>query len=335
MLHIQKASEAFTTNIKILLYGSAGTGKTSLAGTANNPLIFNFGNSGSHRAIGAKDTVRIDQWWQTEDVFTTEFLRKLEPYRTIVLDDIGTIQGLIVQSIINQGGFFVNNNVLSQAGYGQLREAFVQFMTRLNALQKDIVLIAHDAQVEVGDRSNRFITRKPDISGSAYKFLMRDFDMIGLLTTSKESRLVDFTPSTLHEAKTFVPDVPTLAIPHFETPEYNTTLAQLITTAKDRINAKSEVAKIVENYRIFIDSFSNSSDFEKLAEQLKKDESVSKSLQLVVRSYGRFRLEALGIEYDKTTKSFRFKEGFEEQEQIHQKRKDTQVTKTSLETAVA
>ena len=114
-------------------------------------------------------------------------------------------------------------------------------------MQKDIVLIAHDAQVEVGDRSNRFITRKPDISGSAYKFLMRDFDMIGLLTTSKESRLVDFTPSTLHEAKTFVPDVPTLAIPHFETPEYNTTLAQLITTAKDRINAKSEVAKIVEN----------------------------------------------------------------------------------------
>ena len=314
MLHIQKASEGFTTHIKVLIYGSAGTGKTSLAGTTEAPLIFNFGNSGSHRAIGAKDTVRIDHWWQTQDVFTPEFLSQLEGYRTIILDDVGTMQSLIVQSVIAQGGFYVQNNVLSQAGYGQLKEVFTQFMARLNTLQKDIVLVAHDTGEAIGDRNNKFVNKKPDISGSAYKYLVRDFDLIGHLGTTKGERSVDFTPSSVLVAKTFLPGVPKMAVPHFEAPEYSTTLARLITSAKERINAKSEVAKVVENYRNFIDSFSNPADFSTLGEQLKKDESVKNNLQALIRNYAKSRMEALGIEYNKEAKSFKFKEGYDQKE---------------------
>ncbi|HAS43466.1 MAG TPA: hypothetical protein DCS93_23500 [Microscillaceae bacterium] len=107
---MQKATESFTTHIKVLLYGNLGTGRTSLAGIAAKPLIFSFGNSRSHRAIGVRDTVRIEHRWQTADIFTSDFLRKLEDYYTIVLDDADTIQGVITQEIISGGNYLYTSN---------------------------------------------------------------------------------------------------------------------------------------------------------------------------------------------------------------------------------
>jgi len=314
MLKIQKSSENFTSNIKTLIYGGSGKGKTSLAATTHKPLLFNFGNSGTHRAIGNNQTVWIDEWWQTADIFTPDFIRQLENYETLVLDDVGTMQGLIIQSILAQGGFYVQNNVLTQAGYGQLKETFVNFMTRLNSLHKDIVLIAHDVQTEVGDRSNKVLLRKPDITGGAYKYLMRDFDLIGYLEASKEGRIVQFAPSHLLETKTFLSGYPVLETPHFEQDGYDTTLARLIQAARKQINAKSEAAKLLEDYRALIDAFNHPADFESFGDELKADTRVTSKLQPVIRGYFRVRMNKLGIEYDKETKEFRLKEGDEEEQ---------------------
>ena len=313
-LHIQKASEAFTTHLKVLLYGSAGTGKTSLAGTAKDAVIFNFANSGSHRAIGSKPVIRIKHWWQTEDIFTPELLSALDAYRTLVLDDAGTIQNLITQDIITAGNYlYTANGTLTQAGWGQLKTHFVNFMTRLDDLQKDIILISHDIEEVIGDKSNKYIMRKPDILGSAYKHFVRDFDLIGHLSTTNKRRVVEFAPSNVLVAKTFLTGVTSLEVPIFDPAHpqaFEHTLARLITTAKEQINAKSEGAKIVENYKEFIDSFSNPADFDTFGEQLKKDESVKNGLQTIIRTYAKSRMEALGIIYDKEAKSFKFKEGY-------------------------
>ena len=314
MLRIQKSSENFTANIKILLYGGPGKGKTSLAATAHKSLIFNFGNSGTHRAVGDNETVWVEEWWQTSDIFTPDFIRQMEDYETLVLDDVGTMQGLITQSILAQGGFYVQNNVLSQAGYGQLKEAFVNFMTKLNGLQKDIVLIAHDVQTEVGDRSNKVLLRKPDILGSAYKYLMRDFDLIGYLEASKEGRIVQFAPSHLLETKTFLSEFPALAVPHYEQQGYNNTLARLIQAARKQINAKSEVAKLVEEYQALIGAFNHPADFEGFGEELKADTRVTAKLQPIIRGYFRAKMKVLGVEYDKETKEFRLITEKQEQE---------------------
>ncbi|HAS47243.1 MAG TPA: hypothetical protein DCS93_42570 [Microscillaceae bacterium] len=314
MLTIKKSSENFTANIKTLIYGGPGKGKTSLAATAHKPLLFNFGNSGTHRAVGNNHTVWIDEWWQTADIFTPDFSKQLENYETLVLDDMGTMQGLIIQSILAQGGFYVQNNVLTQAGYGQLKEAFVNFMTRLHSLNKDIVLIAHDVQTEVGDRSNKVLLRKPDIAGSAYKYLMRDFDLIGYLEASKEGRTVQFAPSHLLETKTFLSQFPTLSVPHFEQQDYATTLAKLIQAARKQINAKSEAVKLLEDYQTLITAFNHLADFEGFGEELKTDIRVTAKLQPIIRGYFRARMNKLGIEYDKETKEFRFKEGDEEEQ---------------------
>jgi len=314
MLTIQKASENFTSNIKTLIYGGPGKGKTSLAATAHKSLIFNFGNSGTHRAIGNNQTVWIDEWWQTSDIFTPDFIRQMEDYETLVLDDVGTMQGLITQNILAQGGFYVQNNVLSQAGYGQLKEAFVGFMKRLNSLQKDIVLIAHDVQTEVGDRSNKVLLRKPDILGSAYKYLMRDFDLIGYLEASKEGRIVQFAPSHLLETKTFLSEFPALAVPHYEQQDYNNTLARLIQAARKQINAKSEAVKLLEDYRALISAFNHPADFEGFGDELKADTRVTAKLQPIIRGYFRAKMKVLGIEYDKETKEFRLKEGDKEEQ---------------------
>lgn len=325
MLTIQKATEGYTPNLKILIYGSAGTGKTSLAGTASTPLIFDFGGSGSHRAANLKDRVFIRQWWQTGDVFTTEFLQKLDNYNTIVLDDIGTIQTLITDDIIQGGNYlYTTNGTLTQSGWGQLKTLFTAFMSRLNALQKDIVLIAHDMQETIGDHSNKYLTRKPDIQGSTYKYLVRDFDLIGYLSTTKKGRTVEFNPSNVLVAKTFLPDLRTLEVPNCSQKAFANTLERLISEAKAQINAKSTTAKVYNDYKTFIDSFATPADFTELSTQIKADMqegTLTPLAQDLIRTYAKARMEVLGIEY-REGDGFRFKNGggseFEETEQPQQ-----------------
>ena len=207
-----------------------------------------------------------------------------------------------MQSIFDIGDFYVQNNTLTQAGYGQPREAFVQFMTKLNSLQKDIVLIGPDTKEVIGDSNNKYIKRKPDISGNAYKYLIR------LLEMNMEGRKLNFLLLPLLVAKTFVPEISLLKIHHFEVNDFDGTLARLIQKAKERINAKPEVARVVENYQRYIDSFKHPADFVGFMEQLKVDQAVTEALQPVIRAYASGRMKELGIEYDK----FKFKEGYEE-----------------------
>ena len=58
-LKILSAAEPITVDrITLALYGDPGVGKTTLAFSADKPLLFDFDN-GAHRASNRKDTVRV------------------------------------------------------------------------------------------------------------------------------------------------------------------------------------------------------------------------------------------------------------------------------------
>ena len=87
---IKKANElTIQTKIKALIYGQAGTGKTTLALSAPKPLLFDFDN-GVHRVNFAHlqnvDTVQIRSYQDFLDVLNNE---NLTPYETFVIDTGG------------------------------------------------------------------------------------------------------------------------------------------------------------------------------------------------------------------------------------------------------
>lgn len=58
-LKITRASDPITVNrINMVIYGPPGIGKTSLAFTADSPLLLDF-DAGSYRAANRKDVVRV------------------------------------------------------------------------------------------------------------------------------------------------------------------------------------------------------------------------------------------------------------------------------------
>ena len=71
------------TKIKMLIFGQAGMGKTTLALSAPNPLLVDFDN-GVNRVNYAhiKDTVQIEKY---EDILVLLSQEDLTPYDTLVI----------------------------------------------------------------------------------------------------------------------------------------------------------------------------------------------------------------------------------------------------------
>ena len=67
-IKIVKAGEPIqVTTAVALILGVPGIGKTTLANSAEKPLLLDF-DRGSHRGMNRPDTVLIDSWKEIEDL---------------------------------------------------------------------------------------------------------------------------------------------------------------------------------------------------------------------------------------------------------------------------
>jgi phage nucleotide-binding protein len=93
-------------NIKILIYGNSGVGKTLLAGSASAveemaPVLFidiEGGTFSLRQKYPDVDVVRVQTWSQMQDVY--DELRRGTSYRTVVLDSLTEIQKFSMYQIM-------------------------------------------------------------------------------------------------------------------------------------------------------------------------------------------------------------------------------------------
>ena len=93
---IKKANElVIPTTIKMMLYGQAGMGKTTVSLSAPKPLLLDFDN-GVKRVnmahLDGIDTVQITSWNDVQQVLQED----LSGYQTIVIDTIGKMMDFII-----------------------------------------------------------------------------------------------------------------------------------------------------------------------------------------------------------------------------------------------
>jgi hypothetical protein len=233
-LKITKAADPITVErLNVVIYGPPGLGKTSLAFTAEAPLLLDFDN-GSHRAAGRKDVVRISDWSEVAGITAED----LAPYRSVIMDTAGRALDVLTADIIRTNPKHGRGGALSLQGYGELKSRFVAFLKLLNSFGKDVVLIAHMDEQRNGDD----VIERLDVQGGSKGEIYKAADAMGRLVMEGGKRMLKFSPADAAFGKN-PGQLEPLLVPHNDDAVFDTFLAQVITKTKDKLNTLSEDQK--------------------------------------------------------------------------------------------
>lgn len=215
--------------LTLLIYGSPGIGKTSLAFTAEAPLLLDF-DRGAHRSGFRKDTVQAEKW---ADVSTLN-AADISEYKTIVVDTVGRLLDMMSADIIQRNPKMQGyGGALSLQGYGALKAAYATWLGSLTSMGKDVILVAHDKEDKKGDE----IIVRPDIQGGSYGEVFKRADGIAYMYRSGRTTMLDFSPTDRWIGKNAAGFDP-LAVPDFN--QRGDYFATVIADTKSTLNRVSE-----------------------------------------------------------------------------------------------
>lgn len=290
MLKIVKASDPMiVSRLNMCIYASPGLGKTSLAFTADTPLLLDA-DRGSHRAINRKDTVAVNSWSDIANISVED----MTPYKTIVADTVGRVLDFLTADIIAENPKMGRGGALTLQGYGVLKSRFAAWLKMLQTFGKDVVLIAHMDEQGSGDD----IKERLDVQGGSKGEIYKSVDAMGRIFIRDKARVIDFSP----RENSFGKNPCNLEIIPFPDPSTNPDLlAKLMVTMKERMNHLSEDQKAaqseLEEWAIALNDFSTADEINQSLPEIKK---ASKAVQALAAK----RAKDLGLTFNKTAKAY-------------------------------
>lgn len=261
-LKITKATEPIRVErLNLCIYGQPGAGKSSLAFTAESPLLLDF-DQGAHRAANRKDTVRVNAWEDVADMKESD----LAPYKTVIVDTAGRALDSLTADIIRRNPKAGRGGALTLQGYGTLKAEFVAWLKALNSYGKDVVLVAHMDEQRNGDE----IIERLDVQGGSKGEIYKAADAMGRVSVKGGQRTLNFNPTEAAFGKN-PGQLEPCAIPHPDKdPEF---LAGVIQSIKDRLNTLTEeqiaAQALLESWRTRVAAMKTADDFNSAMEEIK------------------------------------------------------------------
>lgn len=199
MSMFKKPSElAYNSTIKALVYGQPGLGKSTLALSTPDPVLFDF-DGGIQRVNGAFQcpTLQVQNW--TEVLQALQELEK-EPndFKTIVIDTAGKMLDYMSTYIIQQDNRLgKRDGSLTLQGFGARKIMFINFLKRVSMMGKHVIFVAHEREENDGDI--RIV--RPEIGGSSAGDLIKELDLVGYMQAIGNKRTISWTPQEKFYAK--------------------------------------------------------------------------------------------------------------------------------------
>ena len=184
----KKAELDIPQNIKAMVYGQVGAGKTTLALSAPKPLLLDF-DGGIHRVnFGhfGDNIVQIRSWSEAQQLFSED----LSEFETIVIDTIGKMIEFITEVAENKriGGW---------KKWDYINDEFKSFVRKIHGIGKHVIFIAHRDTRSDGDETV-FV---PALREKNYTAIVTELDLLGYLDVKGTKRTITFNPTSKNDGK--------------------------------------------------------------------------------------------------------------------------------------
>lgn len=214
----------------IVLYGTPGSGKTSVATTSENPLLIDC-DRGADRAVQRCDTIMAKCW---KDIDNER--EAMKEYKTIVIDTAKSLIDDYLSQHAIDNNYKLKTNTLKR--FGQMGEDFKEFVNFLRSNGSDIIFICHDKETADGD----IIRHSPDCTGQSKDLLVRIADQVGYVFIQNGKRCISFSPLDNFVGKN-VAGLGIVSIPDYGTTDFDTCMSNIISKVKLSIQGKGEAQK--------------------------------------------------------------------------------------------
>lgn len=184
-LQVVEAQDVKVENLVVTIYGQTNIGKTSLALTAEKPIIFDF-DGGVHRAGSkkGKPVVRLHSWKEVMAITEPD----LKPYRTVIIDTVGTCIDYMIAFMLEEDKKCGSMGIPNQHGYQRLKIMFRDWLFNFRRMGKHVIFVAHMTEESKDDRTVERIIA----TGASKQEVYAKSDLMGKLYLNQGVRTLTF-----------------------------------------------------------------------------------------------------------------------------------------------
>ena len=289
---IKKSNEiAIQRNVKMMVYGQAGMGKTTLALSAPSALLLDFDN-------GVK---------RVNNAHLDDSIGIVQTFETIVVDTIGKMMDFIIAYRC------AGRNPRVQ-DWGTINNDFKWFVASLSQLNKHIIFVAHRDSRKEGD-DTVFI---PALREKNYNSIVTELDLLGYVEMKNENglqkRTITFDPTSRNDGKNTCQLPGVMVIPNILDQNGQPTHAndfiqtQIIAKYQNMIAVKEQAVKkyneALEEIKNACELMTDANGANHFLAHIADYKELGNSVLLYARDIFSKRVKALGLKYNKETKQY-------------------------------
>lgn len=286
--------------VKVMIYGQAGMGKTTLALSTPSPLLIDF-DGGVRRVstayLESAGIVQVSDWAEVKQLLTED----LSEFRTVIVDTVGKMMDYIT-------AYVCGGRAPQMRDWTAINREFQWLCSELGRMGKHCIFVAHRDTRREGEETV-FV---PTLREKNLNTIVTELDLLGYLEMRSENgrqvRTVTFDPTSRNEGKNTCGLPSVMQIPNLADGMQNDFLTKsVIIPYQQKLEANEtkmkEFASRKEDICLYVAQITDAEGANSFSEYIKEQKATG-TLLAYARSEFSKRVAELGLAYDKRSKRY-------------------------------